>query len=241
MPTEKLLYAGKAKSLYETGDSDTLLCVFRNDTSAFDGEKIEQLERKGMVNNHFNAFIMEKLQKSGISNHFEKLVNENSSLVKRLKMLPVECVVRNFAAGSLCRRLGVEPGIELKPSTFEFFLKNDALHDPMINDSLIITFGWATEKDIAEMKAYSQQVNTILTKLFLDAGLILVDYKLEFGHYQGKLMLGDEFSPDGCRIWDAETKKVLDKDRFRKNMGNVIEAYEEVAQRLGVVLPEVQT
>ncbi len=240
MPTEKLLYAGKAKSLYETNEPDKLLCVFRNDTSAFDGEKIEQLERKGMVNNHFNAFIMEKLQKAGVPNHFEKLINENTSLVKRLNMLPVECVVRNFAAGSLCRRLGVEAGIALTPPTFEFFLKNDALHDPMINDSLIITFGWAAEKDIAQMKAYSQQVNTILTQLFLEAGLILVDYKLEFGHYQGKLMLGDEFSPDGCRIWDAETKKVLDKDRFRKNMGNVIEAYEEVAQRLGVVLPEVQ-
>jgi phosphoribosylaminoimidazole-succinocarboxamide synthase len=237
MQTEKLLYAGKAKSLYETEKSDELLCVFRNDTSAFDGQKVEQLDRKGMVNNYFNAFIMQKLQAAGIPNHFEKLVNENTSLVKRLKMLPVECVVRNYAAGSLCRRLGVESGLALNPPTFEFFLKNDALHDPMINDSLIITFGWATEKDIAEMKTFSHQVNTILSKLFAEAGLILVDYKLEFGHYQGKLMLGDEFSPDGCRIWDAATKKVLDKDRFRKDLGNVIEAYEEVAQRLGVTIP----
>jgi phosphoribosylaminoimidazole-succinocarboxamide synthase len=237
MTTEKLLYKGKAKSLYETANPNTLLCVFRNDTSAFDGEKVEQLDRKGMVNNYFNAFIMEKLQAAGIPNHFEKRVSEDASEVKCLKMLPVECVVRNYAAGSLCRRLGVESGLALNPPTFEFFLKNDALHDPMINDSLIITFGWGTQKDIEEMKAYSHQVNSILSKLFLDAGLILVDYKLEFGHYQGKLMLGDEFSPDGCRIWDAQTKKVLDKDRFRKDMGNVIEAYEEVALRLGVPLP----
>ncbi len=237
MITETLLYTGKAKSLYTTENPDQLLCVFRNDTSAFDGEKIVQLARKGMVNNYFNAFIMQKLAQAGIPNHFEKLKNDTSSIVKRLKMIPVECVVRNFAAGSLCRRLGVEMGLELKPPTFEFFLKNDALHDPMINDSLIITFQWATQKDIDQMKAYALQVNTVLSELFLKAGLLLVDYKLEFGHYHNSLILGDEFSPDGCRIWDAKTKKVLDKDRFRKDMGDVVEAYEEVAQRLGIALP----
>jgi phosphoribosylaminoimidazole-succinocarboxamide synthase len=180
---------------------------------------------------------MQKLAKAGIPNHFIKLVDETTSLVKRLNMIPVECVVRNYAAGSLCRRLGVESGIALNPPTFEFFLKNDALHDPMINDSLIVTFGWATQEDIDTMRKYTYAVNTVLTECFAQAGLILVDYKLEFGHYNGTLILGDEFSPDGCRIWDSETKKVLDKDRFRKDMGGVIEAYEEVAHRLGVELP----
>ncbi|MCS5712464.1 phosphoribosylaminoimidazolesuccinocarboxamide synthase [Candidatus Berkiella aquae] len=238
MDTQQLLYKGKAKSLYATENADELLCVYRNDTSAFDGEKIVQLDRKGMVNNQFNAFIMQKLQQAGIPNHFIKMVREDASLVKRLKMIPVECVVRNVAAGSLCRRLGVEPGLELKPATFEFFLKNDALHDPMVNDSLIITFGWATQEQIDQMKTYTFAVNEVLKKLFSDAGLILVDYKLEFGVYQDTLILGDEFSPDGCRIWDAQTKKVLDKDRFRKDMGDVVEGYEEVAQRLGISLTQ---
>ncbi|MFI4937624.1 MAG: phosphoribosylaminoimidazolesuccinocarboxamide synthase [Candidatus Berkiellales bacterium] len=238
MQAQKLVYKGKAKSLYITDSPDKLLCVFRNDTSAFDGVKVVQLDRKGMVNNHFNAFIMQKLAEQGVPNHFEKIVSDDSSLVKRLQMIPVECVVRNFAAGSLCRRLGVEPGLALNPPTFEFFLKNDELHDPMINDSLIMTFGWATAPEIEKMKALTFKVNDILKKLFLEAGLLLVDYKLEFGRYHQELLLGDEFSPDGCRIWDKETKKVLDKDRFRKDMGDVVEAYEEVAHRLGVALPQ---
>lgn len=234
--SQKLLYTGKAKSLYTTENPDQLLCVFRNDTSAFDGERIEKLDRKGMVNNHFNAFIMQHLAKNGIPTHFEQIVRDDASIVKRLKMIPVECVVRNFAAGSLCRRIGVEAGIELNPPTFEFFLKNDALHDPMVNDSLIITFKWATQKDIDQMKKYAYAVNDVLKKLFNEAGLLLVDYKLEFGHYHNEIILGDEFTPDGCRIWDAATKKVLDKDRFRKDMGDVVEAYEEVAHRLGITI-----
>jgi phosphoribosylaminoimidazole-succinocarboxamide synthase len=239
MGSQQLLYTGKAKSLFTTENPDQLLCQFRNDTSAFDGQRIEKLDRKGMVNNYFNAFIMEKLAAHGIANHFVKLQSDDSSIVKKLKMIPVECVVRNIAAGSLCRRLGVEAGLELNPPTFEFFLKNDELHDPMVNDSLILTFKWATQEDIDQMKAKAFAVNAVLKKLFQDAGLILVDYKLEFGHFNGQLLLGDEFSPDGCRIWDAATKKVLDKDRFRKEMGDVVEAYEEVAQRLGIKLPEV--
>lgn len=237
MEAETLLYTGKAKSLYTTDKTDRLLCVFRNDTSAFDGQKIVKLDRKGMVNNHFNAFIMQYLAKAGIETHFEKLVRDDASLVKRLDMIPVECVVRNIAAGSLCRRLGVEAGLELNPSTFEFFLKNDELHDPMINDSLIITFKWATQAEIDQMKVLALRVNEVLKKLFADAGMILVDYKLEFGRYEGRIVLGDEFTPDGCRIWDAETRKVLDKDRFRRDMGDVVEAYEEVAQRLNISLP----
>ncbi len=231
------LYSGKAKTVYTTDDPDRMIMEFRNDTSAFDGEKVEQLERKGLVNNYFNAFVMEKLAAAGIANHFEQRLSANESLVKRLTMLPVECVVRNLAAGSLCRRLGVAEGIDLSPPVFEFFLKNDALHDPMINDSHICTFGWASAAQVADMKTLTLQVNEILGALFADAGLLLVDYKLEFGDFHGTLMLGDEFSPDGCRLWDAKTRDKLDKDRFRQGLGGVVEAYEEVAGRLGIALP----
>lgn len=228
------LYAGKAKSVYTTADPNKFVLVFRDDTSAFDGEKMEKLNRKGMVNNKFNAFIMQKLQAEGVETHFEALLSDNECLVKNLKMLPVECVVRNYAAGSLVRRLGVQEGQELNPPTFELFLKNDALHDPMINVSHCLAFGWATQEQLTEMEQLTYKVNKILSKLFDDAGMMLVDYKLEFGVYEGRIILGDEFSPDGCRIWDKETKKKMDKDRFRQGLGSVIETYEEVGARLGI-------
>ncbi len=228
------LYAGKAKSVYLTDDDDYLIIEFRDDTSAFDGEKMEQLDRKGMVNNKFTAFIMEKLEQAGIKTHHVKLLSDNEALVRRLDMLPIECVVRNITAGSICRRLGVEEGMDLNPPTFEFFLKNDALHDPMINDYHIRSFGWATDEEVEKMKELTFQVNEVLKKLFADAGMLLVDYKLEFGRFKGELLLGDEFSPDGCRLWDSKTREKLDKDRFRQGLGGVIEAYEEVGHRLGI-------
>ncbi len=230
------LYAGKAKSVYTTDDAEKLILHFRNDTSAFDGEKMEQLDRKGMVNNKFNAFIMQKLEEAGVPTHFVKLLSDEESVVKNLDMIPVECVVRNIAAGSIVRRLGVKDGMDLNPPTFEFFLKNDELHDPMINDFHIRTFGWATEAEVEQMKALTFKVNAVLKKLFLDAGMLLVDYKLEFGRFNGEVLLGDEFSPDGCRLWDKDTREKLDKDRFRQGLGGVVEAYEEVARRLGVKL-----
>jgi len=230
------LYAGKAKSVYLTDDPDRLILEFRDDTSAFDGEKVEQLARKGMVNNHFNIFIMNKLAEAGIPVHVEKLLSANEVVVKKLDMMPVECVVRNIAAGSICRRLGVKEGLDLNPPTYELFLKNDALHDPMINESHVETFGWAKPEDLAKMKQLTYKVNDVLKKLFADAGMLLVDYKLEFGLFHGEVVLGDEFSPDGCRLWDAETREKLDKDRFRQGLGGVVEAYEEVAKRLGMAL-----
>ncbi len=236
MEKRQELYAGKAKSVYKTDDDDFVVLSFRDDTSAFDGEKVEQLSRKGEVNNKFNAFIMEYLAKAGIPTHFERLLNANESLVKSMAMMPVECVIRNVATGSLCRRLGVEDGLELNPPVFEFFLKNDALHDPMINEYHIETFGLAKAEDVLKMKDLTFKVNKLLKKLFSDAGMILVDYKLEYGLFKGQVVLGDEFSPDGCRLWDAETRKKLDKDRFRQGLGGVIEAYEEVALRIGVPL-----
>ena len=230
------LYSGKAKSMHLTEDPERLIMEFRDDTSAFDGEKIEQLDRKGMVNNLFNAFIMTKLENAGVDTHFDKLLSGTESIVKCLDMIPVECVVRNIATGSLCKRLGIEDGLNLEPPTFEFFLKDDARHDPMINDYHIESFGWATREEVALMKQNTFQVNEILGAMFGDAGMILVDFKLEFGRCDGNLVLGDEFTPDGCRVWDTETRKKLYKDRFRHGLGGVIEAYEEVALRVGVDL-----
>ena len=228
------LYSGKAKSVYTSDREDALMLYFRHDTSAFDGEKIEQLDRIGMVNNKFNAFIMNHLESEGVATHFLELLSDEEALVRKLDMFPIECVVRNVAAGSICKRLGVEEGISLSPPTFEFFLKNDQLHDPMINEYHIQSFGWADSEAIAAMKVETFKVNTILSTLFSDAGMILVDFKLEFGRQGASIFLGDEFTPDGCRIWDAETREKLDKDRFRKGLGGVVEAYEQVAQRLGL-------
>lgn len=236
MEKKQELYRGKAKSVFTTDDPDHYIMLFRDDTSAFDGKVIKKLERKGRTNNHFSFFIMKKLEEIGIPVHVESLLSDTESVVKKLQMVPVECVVRNVAAGSLCRRLGVREGQELNPPTFEFFLKNDELHDPMVNDSHIIAFGWGTQAQIDEMKALSLKINGCLKQLFDNAGLILVDYKLEFGMYKGKLMLGDEFSPDGCRLWDKATRTKLDKDRFRQGLGGVIEGYEEVARRIGCPL-----
>ena len=236
MEKRQELYAGKAKSVYKTDDDDFVIMCFRDDTSAFDGEKMEQLTRKGEVNNKFNAFIMEYLEKSGIPTHFEHLLSANEVLVKKMEMMPIECVIRNVASGSLCRRLGVKEGQELSPAVFEFFLKDDALHDPMINEYHIETFSWASKESVNKMKQLTFKVNTILKELFSDSGMILVDYKLEFGLFRGQVVLGDEFSPDGCRLWDKKTRKKLDKDRFRQGLGGVIEAYEEVALRIGVTL-----
>ncbi|NWN91414.1 phosphoribosylaminoimidazolesuccinocarboxamide synthase [Marinobacter adhaerens] len=234
MEKREELYAGKAKSVFRTDDPERFVLVFRDDTSAFDGEKKEQLNRKGMVNNRFNAFVMEKLEAAGIPTHHEGLLSATESLVKKLDMIPVECVVRNISAGSLCRRLGVEEGLELNPPTYELFLKDDELHDPMVNESLAVSFNWATEAELARMKELTYKVNSVLKNLFDEAGMLLVDYKLEFGRNGDDIVLGDEFSPDGCRVWDKETRKKMDKDRFRQGLGDVIETYEEVGRRLGI-------
>jgi len=234
MEKREQLYAGKAKSIYKTDDPDHVIMLFRNDTSAFDGKRIEQLDRKGMVNNKFNAFIMTKLQEAGIPTHFVKLVSDTEALVKTMEMIPVECVVRNLAAGSLVRRLGVQEGMDLNPPTFELFLKNDALGDPMVNESHVQSFGWATPEQLARMKELTFKINTVLKDLFASGNMLLVDFKVEFGLHKGEVILGDEFSPDGCRLWDKDTREKLDKDRFRQNLGNVVESYEMVGQRLGL-------
>lgn len=236
MQKAEQIYRGKAKTVYLTSDPNYVILEFRDDTSAFDGQRIEQLSRKGATNNKFNHFVMTKLEEAGIPTQIEALLSNNETLVKKLTMIPVECVIRNRAAGTLVRRLGRKEGEILCPPIFELFLKNDVLHDPMLTESHCITFGFATSAQIQEMKELSVKVNTIMSDIFDKAGFILIDFKLEFGLFNGQIVLGDEFSPDGCRIWEKESLKKMDKDRFRQQLGNVIEAYEEVARRIGVAL-----
>ena len=225
---------GKAKSLYTTNDEQYLVMEFRDDTSAFDGKKTAALENKGKVNNQFNAFIMEFLSTKEINTHFIKLLSNNESLVRNLDMFPIECVIRNRATGSLCKRLGIEDGYILETPLFEFFLKDDDLGDPLINDNHIISFGWATKEELGVMQSITLKVNEILVDFFSEANLLLIDFKLEFGKFKDQIMLGDEFTPDGCRLWDKDTLNKMDKDRFRQDLGNVIETYGEVADRLGM-------
>lgn len=231
------LYSGKAKSIYETPDPSVFVLEFRDDATAFNGVKKASLVNKGVVNNYMNAFFMEKLAVAQIATHLVKRISDTESLVRRLEMLPVECVLRNITAGNLCKRLGVDAGVKLDPPIFEFFLKNDALNDPMINDDHILAFGWASAQEISLLRRLTFQINEILQPLFAAADLLLVDFKLEFGRLDGKLVLGDEITLDGCRVWDAKTQESMDKDRFRKDLGQVIESYLQVAARLGIEIP----
>lgn len=230
------LYQGKAKTLYATDNPDYLIMQSRDDVSAFDGVKTDQLSEKGAVNNQFNAYIMAMLAEQGIANHHVEATAADESIVKKLAMLPIECVVRNFAAGSLCRRLGVEQGMAFDPPIFEFFYKDDELHDPLINECHITTFGWATVAQIEQMKQLSLAVNQVLHPFFAKGGLRLVDYKLEFGIFNGELLLGDEFTPDGCRIWEENSTESFDKDRYRHDTGDAIAGYKAAADRLGIPL-----
>ncbi|MBP9722232.1 MAG: phosphoribosylaminoimidazolesuccinocarboxamide synthase [Gammaproteobacteria bacterium] len=230
------LYSGKAKTVYQSENPDYLIMHFRDDTSAFDGVKKAAISGKGRINNLFNAHVMNLLAEAGIPIAFEKVLNNEESLVKNLSMLPVECVVRNYTAGSICRRYNIVPSIALNPAMFEFFFKNDELHDPLINEDHILAFGWANSAEITEMRELSLKVNSVLNKFFNNRDLILVDFKLEFGKFKNKLYLGDEFTPDGCRIWDKQTKQVYDKDLFRKDLGDLVAGYTAAAEKLGFVV-----
>ena len=234
MEKVKEIAAGKAKSMFTTNNPNELIMEFRDDASAFDGKKRASLAGKGAVNNQFNAFIMDYLGDNGVEHHLINLIDNTHSLVCSLEMFPIECVIRNRATGSICRRLGTEDGLILEKPLFEFFLKDDDLGDPLINRNHIISFGWAKDDELDEMISTSHKVNELLTKFFADSGMILVDFKLEFGVFNGKIILGDEFTPDGCRLWDDQTLEKLDKDRFRQDLGDVIESYHMVAHRLGM-------
>ncbi|MDF1655112.1 MAG: phosphoribosylaminoimidazolesuccinocarboxamide synthase [Coxiellaceae bacterium] len=231
----ELLYSGKAKSLYKTNDPAYLISEFRDDTSAFDGVKLAKLANKGRINNQISSLIFERLQQAGIPTHFVKHLNDRDMLVKHLTMIPLESVMRNVAAGSLCKRLGIEEKTPLEPPLYETFLKNDELHDPLVTEEHALSFGWATSEQLAQMKSLTAQINDVLSSLFADAGMMLVDAKYEFGvDTEGNVCLGDEISPDSCRIWDAKTQERLDKDRFRRDLGDVVESYQIIADRLSV-------
>lgn len=229
------LYKGKSKTVYDIGQPDELLVEFRNDATGGNGAKHAILEDKGRVNCAFDAFIMAVLAENGIKTHWLKSVSATEIRVRRLKMLPIECVIRNRAAGGICKRLGIERGRVFSSPLFEFFLKDDALGDPIITEEHILMLKLASKEDLAAMRALTYRVNDILQPFFAKGGFDLVDFKLEFGYYQGQLLLGDEFTLDGCRLWDKQNGDIYDKDRFRLDLGDVIAFYKEAARRLGVL------
>uniref|UniRef100_UPI00059F5E8A phosphoribosylaminoimidazolesuccinocarboxamide synthase n=1 Tax=Alkaliphilus metalliredigens TaxID=208226 RepID=UPI00059F5E8A len=228
----EMLYEGKAKKVYGTQNVDQVIVEYKDDATAFNGEKKGTIETKGIVNNQMSAIIFEMLTTMGIENHFVKLLSEREMLVKSVKILPVEVIIRNIAAGSMAKRLGIEEGHVLKSTVLEFCYKNDELGDPLINEYHIEALGFATKEEIESIKAMTFQINEILKEFFLTKDLKLVDFKLEFGLYKGMVILADEVSPDTCRLWDVHTNEKLDKDRFRRDLGNVKEAYEEILRRL---------
>jgi phosphoribosylaminoimidazole-succinocarboxamide synthase len=236
MKTDKqnLLYSGKVKSLYTTEQENLLIMEFRDDITAFNGIKHEQLAGKGKVNNQINAWLMTALNEAGIATHFVRTVGDAQALVKRLNMMPLKCIMRNVAAGRFCRYLGITSGRRLAPPLYELYLKSDELRDPLISDYHALSLGWATRKQLDQMVELSMNVNRILNRLFAEHGMILVDFKLEFGFLDGQIILADEISPDTCRIWDAVTHETLDKDRFRQDLGGVVSAYQEVARRFKI-------
>lgn len=234
MKPGKELYRGKAKTIYATDDPEQVILSFRDDATAFNAEKHAQFVDKGKINNLFNAHVQQLLAKQHINTHFIQRLSDTDSLVKRLEIIPLEAVVRNVAAGSLCKRLGIEQGQKLKYPLFEFFYKDDALGDPFVNDDHILLFGWASQQEIDWIKSQSLQINIILQHMFDQANLQLVDFKLEFGRFHGEILLGDEITPDGCRLWDKDSGESFDKDRFRHDKGDLISGYQQVMQRLGI-------
>lgn len=236
----KVLYEGKAKIIYEGTEPGTYIQYFKDDATAGNGAKKDTLAGKGVLNNRISAHIMTKLEGIGVPTHFLKCLNMREQLVRQVEIIPLEVVVRNIAAGSLAKRLGLKEGTYLPNPIVEFFYKKDELDDPMVNEQHIITFGWADPYELEEMIGQAYRVNDFLTGLFAGIGLKLVDFKLEFGRLWGEydelyIILADEISPDNCRLWDAETDEKLDKDRFRQDLGNVVESYQEIAKRLGLI------
>lgn len=232
MQKGEFMYEGKAKKIYKTEDPSLVIVEFKDDATAFDGVKKDTLADKGILNNRLSSIFFELLEDKGVATHYVKPLTDREMLVKVLEIIPVEVIVRNIAAGSLSKRLGIEEGTEMKKTVLEFSLKDDELHDPMINHYHIYSMELATAEEMAEIEKAALQVNDILVPYLLEKGIILVDFKLEFGRHKGKILLGDEISPDTCRFWDKSSKEKLDKDRFRRDMGGVVEAYREVLRRL---------
>lgn len=228
----EMLYEGKAKRVYKTDVSDRYWIEYKDDATAFNGEKKGQILDKGIVNNKMSALLFQMLEAEGIPTHFENLISDREQEVKAVEILPLEVIVRNVAAGSLAKRLGLEEGVIMKETVLEFCYKDDELGDPMINDYHIAAMGYATKDQVETIKVYALKINTLLQKFFIQRDLKLIDFKLEFGVYDGKVILADEISPDTCRLWDAKTDKKMDKDRFRRDLGDVESVYQEVLGRV---------
>ncbi|MGI9382202.1 MAG: phosphoribosylaminoimidazolesuccinocarboxamide synthase [Methyloligellaceae bacterium] len=239
MNRRRRIYEGKAKILYEGPEPGTLVQHFKDDATAFNKKKHDVIEGKGVLNNRISEYLFERLGDIGVPTHFMKRLNMREQLIREVDIIPIEVVVRNAAAGSIAKRLGLEDGTALPRSIIEFYYKADELDDPMVSEEHITAFGWATPQEIDEMMALALRINDFMTGLFHGIGIRLVDFKVEFGRlYENDLMrvvLADEISPDSCRLWDIETEKKLDKDRFRQDMGGLVEAYQEVAKRLGIL------
>lgn len=239
MARRKKVYEGKAKILYEGPEPGTLVQYFKDDATAFNAQKKDVIEGKGVLNNRLSEFFMNGLTQIGIPNHFIKRINMREQLIRSVEIIPLEVVVRNFAAGSLSKRLGLEEGTALPRPIVEFCLKDDNLGDPLVSEEHIIAFGWASQQDLDDMVALALRVNDFLSGCMMAVGIKLVDFKIEIGRiWDGdfqRLIVADEISPDSCRLWDMSTGQKLDKDVFRRDLGNLTDAYTEVARRLGVL------
>jgi phosphoribosylaminoimidazole-succinocarboxamide synthase len=239
MNKRRRVYEGKAKVLYEGPEPGTLIQFFKDDATALNGKKHSLIDGKGVLNNRISEFIFQRLNEIGVPTHFMKRLNMREQLIREVEIIPLEIVVRNVAAGSLVTRLGLEEGMQLPRSIIEFYYKADALNDPMVSEEHITAFGWATPQEIDEVMSLALRVNDFMVGLFLGIGIRLVDFKVEFGRLWenevSRIVLADEISPDSCRLWDIQSGDKLDKDRFRKDLGGVLEAYQEVARRLGVL------
>lgn len=239
MSRRRKIYEGKAKILYEGPEAGTLVQHFKDDATAFNGKRHEVIDGKGVLNNRISEFIFTRLNALGVPTHFLRRMNMREQLIREVEIIPLEVVVRNVAAGSICKRLGLEPGTRLPRSIIEFYYKDDALNDPLISEEHITAFGWASPQELDDIMSLAVRVNDFLSGLFSGVGIQLVDFKIECGrHYEGDMMriiLADEISPDNCRLWDTKTNEKLDKDVFREELGGLLDAYREVAQRLGIL------
>ncbi len=240
MSRRRRVYEGKAKILYEGPEPGTLVQHFKDDATAFNNKKHDTIDGKGVLNNRISEYLFTRLNDIGIPTHFVRRLNMREQLIREVEIVPVEVVVRNVAAGSLSTRLGIDEGTPLPRSIIEFCYKSDELNDPLVSEEHITAFGWATPQEIDDMMALALRINDFLTGLFLGIGIRLVDFKIEFGRlYENDMMrivLADEISPDSCRLWDIKTDDKLDKDRFRRDMGGLMDAYREVARRLGILM-----
>ncbi len=232
MEKREKIYEGKAKILYATEDPDMVIQYFKDDATAFNAKKKGTIDEKGIMNNSISCKIFEFLAQNGIPTHLVKKLSDREMLVKKVKIVPVEVIIRNRVAGSLCRNYGAQEGKQLLRPIFELCYKNDAFNDPLMNDDHVIALGLATEEELRTIKRLTMQVNELMKKFFLALNIELIDFKLEFGRYKGEILLADEISPDTCRLWEVGTGNRLDKDRFRNDLGNIKEGYQEVLKRV---------